>query len=71
MPLRLEDRIRELCTKAVATPEFPELNEILRQLKDALSEHTRRMTTMAADFPASKPSLFSGVSAADGGAVSF
>jgi hypothetical protein len=49
---RLEDRIRELCHKAGATPESPELDDILQQLKAALAEHTRRMRELAAGFPA-------------------
>jgi hypothetical protein len=40
--MRLEDRIKELCAKATATPESPDLNEIFQQLKAALSEHTQR-----------------------------
>jgi hypothetical protein len=35
---RLEDRIRELCAKAVATEEPAELNELLSQLTAALHE---------------------------------
>jgi hypothetical protein len=48
---RLEDRIKELCVKAAATPQSSELDEILQQLKAALSEHTRRMRMLAAGFP--------------------
>ena len=36
MSQRLEDRIKELCAKAVVTPESPELNAILKQLHAAL-----------------------------------
>jgi hypothetical protein len=50
MRQRLEDRIKELCAKAVATDESPELNEILQQLRIALSEHTRRMRKLVAGF---------------------
>jgi hypothetical protein len=39
---RLEDRIRELCAKAVATPESRELTEVAQQLKSALHEHAQR-----------------------------
>jgi hypothetical protein len=35
---RLEDRIRELCAKAVVTDEPAELNELLAQLASALHE---------------------------------
>jgi hypothetical protein len=48
---RLEDRIKELCHKAAATPQSRELNEILQHLKAALAEHTRRMRKLAAGFP--------------------
>lgn len=44
---RLEDRIRNLCTKAVAAGSG-ELNPILSELKAALREHTQRLRTMAA-----------------------
>lgn len=49
---RLEDRIRALCAQAAATPESPELTDILRHLKAALAEHTRRIRQLAAGFPA-------------------
>jgi hypothetical protein len=48
---RLEDRIRKLCHEAAATPQSPELDEILKDLKAALAEHTRRMRKLAAGFP--------------------
>jgi hypothetical protein len=48
---RLEDRIKELCHEAAATPQSPELDEILQDLKAALAEHTRRMRKLAAGFP--------------------
>jgi hypothetical protein len=35
---RLEDRIRELCAKAVVTEEPAELNELMAQLTSALHE---------------------------------
>ena len=44
---RLEDRIKQLCAKALSTPESPELNEVLKQLQDALHEHTNRLRDMA------------------------
>ena len=47
----MEDRIKELCAEEVATPESPELNEILKQLQAALSEHTLRMRRLAAELP--------------------
>jgi hypothetical protein len=45
---RLEDRIKQLCAKALSTPESPELNEVLKQLQDALHEHTDRLRDMVA-----------------------
>jgi hypothetical protein len=48
---RLEDRIKALCHKAAATPQSPELDEVLQHLKAALAEHTRRMRKLAAGFP--------------------
>jgi hypothetical protein len=40
---RLEDRIRELCAKAVATSEPAELNAILGQLTTAHHEQMERI----------------------------
>jgi len=48
----IDDRIKELCAKAVATPPSPELEEILSQLQTALREHTERMRKMTASFRA-------------------
>jgi hypothetical protein len=53
MPRRLDDRIKELCAKAVATPPSPELEEILRELQKALHEHTERLRKMVAQYPVS------------------
>lgn len=50
MFLRLEDRIKELCHEAAATSNSPKLDEILQDLKAALSEHTRRPRTGVAGF---------------------
>jgi hypothetical protein len=47
---RLDDRIKDLCAKAVATPPSTELEGILRQLKDALHEHTEHLRKMAANY---------------------
>jgi hypothetical protein len=46
MSPRLEDRIKELCAKAVATPQSPELNQILRDLQTALRQHNDRLRDM-------------------------
>lgn len=48
---RLEDRIKRLCYKAAATPQSPELDQVLHRLKAALAEHTQRMRELAAGFP--------------------
>jgi len=54
---RLEDRILDLCAKAVAAaPE--ELNPVLSELKAALYEHTQRVRTMAAALTLRSPREF-------------
>jgi len=40
---RLEDRIRNLCAKAVASEDTPEFQEVLEQLRAALHEHNMRL----------------------------
>jgi hypothetical protein len=47
----LDDRIKELCSKAVATPPSPELEKTLEELKKALREHTERLRKTAALYP--------------------
>ena len=44
---RLEDRIRDLCVKAVDS-ETDEFKLVLEQLKAALHEHTQRLRKLAA-----------------------
>jgi hypothetical protein len=44
---RLEDRIRDLCAKAVIAGE-PELGGLLSELKAALHEHAERLRRLAA-----------------------
>jgi hypothetical protein len=44
---RLDERIRELCAKAVTAPET-ELEAILRELNSALREHTMQLRKLAA-----------------------
>jgi hypothetical protein len=51
MSQRLDDRIKELCAKAVAPPESPELEEILQALQDALREHSERLRKTLAQYP--------------------
>ena len=45
---RLENRIRELCTRAVATSDPAELNMAMQQLREALREHAKRLRRLAA-----------------------
>jgi hypothetical protein len=45
---RLEDRIRELCTKAVAADDSADFSELMRQLREALREHANRLRQLAA-----------------------
>src|SRR3979490_3057805 len=49
MSQRLEDRIKELCARAVSTPQSPELNQVLKDLQAALHEHSQRLRKMAFD----------------------
>jgi len=51
MTQRLDDKIKELCQKAVVTPASPELEEILKELQSALHEHTERLRKMVAHYP--------------------
>jgi NAD(P)H-hydrate repair Nnr-like enzyme with NAD(P)H-hydrate dehydratase domain len=44
---RLEDRIGELCTKAVATTHDSEFSSILEELREALRSHTERVRKLA------------------------
>ena len=44
---RLDDRIRELCAKAVATEDAEELNLILPELQSAISQAVERLRTRA------------------------
>jgi hypothetical protein len=50
-PRRLEDRIRELCAKAMSTPESLEFTVVMDQLRASLREHAERMRKLAASFP--------------------
>ena len=45
---RLEDRIRELCAKAVAAPDSADFNEVMQQLRESLREHANRLRQLAA-----------------------
>jgi hypothetical protein len=39
----LEDRIRDLCAKAVASSDSPELTNLIEDLRAALHEHAERL----------------------------
>lgn len=49
---RLEDRLRELCTQAVATTNLAEAELILQQLRAAIHEHIGRLRKLATKGPA-------------------
>jgi hypothetical protein len=49
MSRRLEDRIRELCARAVVTTDLNELDAILKQLRPALREHIELLRKLAAE----------------------
>jgi len=51
MPRRLEDRIKDLCAKAIASPDSRESNDIFKELEDALHEHNERIRKLAANRP--------------------
>jgi hypothetical protein len=47
---RLEDRIRELCSQAVASTNAADAKAVLRQLRAAIHEHVGRLRSkLAAD----------------------
>ena len=45
---RLEDRIRELCSKAVTGDDSVDFSELMQQLREALREHANRLRQLAA-----------------------
>ena len=51
MPRRLEDRIKDLCVKAIASPDPSEFNDIFKELQNALHEHNERIRKLAASRP--------------------
>ena len=51
MTLTHEDRIRELCSQAVAADDAQELNRILGELRLALHEHTEWLRAMLSLYP--------------------
>jgi len=53
---RLEDRIGELCSKAISRNEDPEFRQIIEELREALREHSKRLKALAhAKFAAGLP----------------
>jgi len=40
---RLEDQIRELCAKAIATDDSAQLQKVIENLRIAIHEHTNRV----------------------------
>jgi hypothetical protein len=57
---RLNDRIEDLVAKVVVTYDDDELEEIFRQLREALHEHTERLRKLAAKKLTSPPKNGSG-----------
>lgn len=43
MNSRLEDRIGDLCAKALATSDSPDVMALIAELRAALHEHTERL----------------------------
>jgi len=44
---RLSDRIQQLCAQAISLPESGELDNVIRELREALHEHTSRLRHLA------------------------
>jgi hypothetical protein len=51
---RLQDRIEDLVTKAVATDAPRELDPVIQELRQRLHEHSERLRKLAADKLAPK-----------------
>ena len=51
---RLDDRIRELCAKAVRCQDSAELQRVLAELRAAMREHTERLRRSVVNFPQSQ-----------------
>jgi hypothetical protein len=45
---RLDDRIRDLCTDAVAAKDYPKAKSILSELRSAVHLYTQRLRARAA-----------------------
>ncbi|MCU1298757.1 MAG: hypothetical protein JWO91_3035 [Acidobacteriaceae bacterium] len=48
---RLEDKIQELCSKAIAAKEQPEIEAAIAELRAALKEHIHKMRERVISFP--------------------
>jgi predicted methyltransferase len=51
MPRRLEDRIQQLCARVVASEDDEEIKTLCFELREALSEHARRLSQKIKDYP--------------------
>jgi uncharacterized coiled-coil protein SlyX len=51
VPMSLDDRIRELCAKAIAEHDPHELERILAELNLALRQHSERLRALLAHYP--------------------
>jgi hypothetical protein len=51
---RLDDRIRELCGKAVGCQDPTELHNIFFELRAAMNEHIKRLRRSVDNFPKSQ-----------------
>ena len=49
--LRLEDKIRRLCTQVLATDQEDELREMLAELRSALRQHNENLRARLANYP--------------------
>ena len=52
---RLQDRIQALVARAVATEDPRELEDVIRQLQEALREHAKRLRQLAASKLTANP----------------
>jgi hypothetical protein len=53
--MTLQRRIVELCTQAVAEPDWAEVENILTELRIALHEHSQRLKGTLAEYPVPIP----------------
>jgi hypothetical protein len=44
---RLEDRIRDLCAKAISSSNNAEFHQVIEELRQALREHSKRLKVFA------------------------